>query len=100
MRREVLVGHGGFNDRMRIAADFDLALRLFDVAGIGMRYIPEVLVRMRAGGASNGSLKGVLRGHREMATALRAQGRPAGWGWSIRRIASRIPQLLSRPRGP
>ena len=98
VRREVLVGHGGFDARMRIAADFDLALRLFDVAGIGMRYIPEVLVRMRVGGASNGSLKGVLRGHREMATALRAQGLPAGWGWSMRRIACRIPQILSRPR--
>ena len=85
---------------MRIAADFDLALRLFDVAGIGMRYIPEVLVRMRVGGASNGSLRGMLRGHREMATALQAQGRPAGWGWSVRRLAHRIPQFLSRPRTP
>ena len=98
VRREVLVGHRGFNDQMRIAADFDLALRLFDVAGIGVRYIPETLVRMRAGGASNGSLKGVLRGHREMAAALRAQGLPAGWGWSMRRIARRIPQILSRPQ--
>lgn len=100
VRRDIFARHGGFNDQMRVAADFDLALRLFDVAGIGVRYIPEVLVRMRAGGASNGSLVGVLRGHREMAQSLRAQGLSAGWGWSMRRLANRIPQLLSRPRGP
>ena len=100
IRRGIFERLGSFNERMRVAADFDLALRLFDVAGIGVRYIPEVLVRMRAGGASNGSLKGVLRGHREMAESLRAQGLPVGWGWSMRRLANRIPQLLSQPRGP
>jgi glycosyltransferase involved in cell wall biosynthesis len=98
VRREVLARHGGFDQRLRVASDFELALRLFDVAGIAVRYIPEVLVRMRAGGASNGSLKGILRGHRDMAAALSTHGLPSGWGWSARRLVRRIPQLLSRPR--
>jgi glycosyltransferase involved in cell wall biosynthesis len=98
VRREAVLRHGGFDERLRVAADFEMALRLLDVAGLPVRYIPEVLVRMRAGGVSNGSLKGILRGHRDMAAALRAHGLPAGWGWSARRLARRIPQLLSRPR--
>lgn len=98
VRREMMARLGGFNDRMRVASDFDLALRLFDVAGARVHYIPEVLVRMRAGGVSNGSLRGILRGHLEMAAALRAQDLPAGWAWSARRLVRRIPQLLSRPR--
>jgi glycosyltransferase len=71
---------------MRVASDFDLALRLLDVSGVGVRYIPEVLVRMRAGGASNGSLRGIWQGHRDMAAALHAQGLEAGWSWSLRRL--------------
>jgi glycosyltransferase involved in cell wall biosynthesis len=96
-KREVLVRSGGFDDRLRVAADFDLALRLLDIEGLPVRYLPQVLVRMRAGGVSNGSLRGILQGHRDMAVALRAHGLPAGWGWSARRLARRIPQFLSRP---
>lgn len=98
IRREAFTQHGGFDDRLRVAADFELALRLLDVVGLPVRYIPEVLVRMRAGGVSNGSLRGILRGHQEMITVLRAHGLPAGWGWSARRLARRVPQILSRPR--
>jgi glycosyltransferase len=97
VRREALLRLGGFDERLRVAADFEMSLRLLDVAGLSVRYIPEVLVRMRAGGASNGSLRGILRGHRDMAAALHANGLPAGWGWSVRRLARRIPQVLSRP---
>jgi glycosyltransferase involved in cell wall biosynthesis len=98
VKRGVFERHGGFDDRLRVAADFEFALRLLDVVGIRVRYIPEVLVRMRAGGVSNGSVKGVLRGHRDMAAALRKHGLPAGWGWSAGRLASRLPQFVSRPR--
>jgi glycosyltransferase involved in cell wall biosynthesis len=97
VRREALLRHGGFDARLRVAADFEMALRLLDVLGLPVRYIPEVLVRMRAGGVSNGSLRGILRGHRDMAEALRRHGLPAGWGWSARRLARRIPELLTRP---
>ncbi len=96
VRREVYARHGAFNSDLRVASDFELALRLLDVAGIPVRYIPEVLVRMRVGGASNGTLRGILRGHQDMAAALRAHGLPAGWGWSVRRLARRVPQFLSR----
>ena len=98
VRREVLVGHGGFNDRMRIAADFDLALRLFDVAGIGVRYIPETLGTHAHRWRVQRFVEGRAARSPPMGTALRAQGLPAGWGWSMRRIARRVLQVLSRPR--
>lgn len=97
VRRELFGRWGGFDARMRVAADFDLALRLLDVHGASVAYLPEVLVRMRAGGAANRSLRNVLRGHREMAAALKAQGYEGGWRWSAQRMLRRIPQLLSRP---
>lgn len=97
VRREALERHGGFDIRLRVAADFEVALRLLDMLALPVSYIPKVLVRMRAGGVSNGSLRGILRGHRDMAEALRRHGLPAGWGWSARRLARRIPELLTRP---
>lgn len=97
VRRKVLERIGGFDPELRVASDFEFALRLLDVHGASVRYIPEVLARMRAGGVSNRSLKGVLRGHRDMAAGLRRHGYPAGWIWSLRRLARRVPQLLSRP---
>jgi hypothetical protein len=67
--------HGGFAPRDRIAADDDLMRRL--LSGLTARqvvYLPEVLVRMRTGGASNRSLRNLLRKSSEDDRALRANG--------------------------
>jgi glycosyltransferase involved in cell wall biosynthesis len=97
VRREVLRKVGGFDADMRVAADFEMALRLLDVHRLAPVYLPEVLVHMRVGGVSNRSLKGVLRGHRELASALRRHGFPSGWTWSARRLLARVPQFFMRP---
>lgn len=99
VRREVLKKVGGFDAEMRVAADFEMALRLLDVHRVASVYLPEVLVHMRVGGVSNRSLRGILRGHRELASALRRHGFPSGWTWSARRLLARVPQFLMRP-GP
>lgn len=99
VRRRVLERLGGFDASMRVAGDFELALRLLDVNRLPVVYIPEVLVHMRVGGVSNRSLKGIVRGHRELACALKRHGYPSGWTWSARRLLTRIPQFLMRPQG-
>jgi len=65
---------GGFSTKMRIAADYDFVLRYFAFPGFKAAYLPEVLVRMRTGGASNRSLGALLQKSREDLTALRANG--------------------------
>lgn len=65
---------GGFDIGYRIAADYHLMLRLFSQAGLNPVYIPEVLVKMRLGGASNRSIGNVLRKSREDFDALRRTG--------------------------
>jgi hypothetical protein len=52
----VCAGIGSFNTSYRIAADYDFILRLFSHPEFKAAYIPEVLVTMRIGGASNRSL--------------------------------------------
>lgn len=71
VRREVYARLGGFDETYRIAADYDIVLRIFASKDIRITYVPEVLVRMRTGGASNASLKNILRKSAEDYRALR-----------------------------
>jgi glycosyltransferase len=54
-----------FNTTLRSAADYELMLRVLLKYNARVQYIPEVLVKMRAGGISNVSLKNRLRAHQE-----------------------------------
>jgi glycosyltransferase involved in cell wall biosynthesis len=69
VRRQVYEKCGLFNTTLRSAADYELMLRVLLKHNINARYIPEVLVKMRAGGMSNASLKNRFRANREDAMA-------------------------------
>lgn len=71
LRRRLYERLGGFDTRYRIAADYDFILRLFTQPGLNTTHLPEVLVKMRVGGASNRSLGNILRKSREDWRALR-----------------------------
>lgn len=73
VRREVMTLLGGFDTNYRIAADYEFILRLFKRPGRGYVYLPQVLVRMRTGGASNRSLRALLRKSCEDYRAMRRQ---------------------------
>lgn len=62
---------GGFDTRYQIAADYDSILRLFSLPDFHSQYIPNVLVKMRLGGASNRSLKNIFLKSREDLDALK-----------------------------
>lgn len=61
LRRDVLDRVGHFDSALRIAADYDHILRVFSSTAFRPAYLNRVLVRMRVGGASNKSVKNILR---------------------------------------
>ncbi|MBO9200165.1 MULTISPECIES: glycosyltransferase family 2 protein [Niastella] len=65
VRRHIYEKCGKFNTTLRSAADYELMLRVLLKYGAHADYIPEVLVKMRAGGMSNASLKNRLRANKE-----------------------------------
>lgn len=65
---------GGFDTRYRIAGDYDFILRLFSQPNFNAVYIPEVLVKMRVGGASNRSVRQIFKKTTEDYRALRQAG--------------------------
>jgi len=64
VRKSVYEQHGLFNLNLGSAADYELMLRLLLKERISSVYIPEVLVRMRIGGASNRNFTARLAANR------------------------------------
>lgn len=63
-----------FDLRYRIAGDYDFMLRCLQLPGLRVSYLPEVLVHMRNGGASNRSIKALWRKSSEDLSAMRRNG--------------------------
>ena len=95
VRRSVYQRLGGYDTSYRIAADYDCVLRLLGKGGIRAAYIPEILVKMRVGGASNRSLKNILQKSREDYRALRVNGVGGLWALAWKNL-SKLPQFLKR----
>jgi glycosyltransferase len=95
MRRSLYDRHGGFDTRYRIAADYDNMLRLLTRVDGRVVYLPEVLVRMRLGGASNRSLHNIWRKSVEDYQALRVN-HVGGWQALAIKNLSKLPQFIRR----
>lgn len=61
VRTEVYIKHGLFNKDFKIAADYELMVRLLWLNKITTLYLPEVIVHMRVGGASNKSIRNLAQ---------------------------------------
>lgn len=86
---------GVFDDRLRIAADYDFVLRCLAGPNSRATYVHDVLVRMRAGGASNRSFKAMLHKSREDLWALKRNG-VGGWPTLLCKNLRKLPQFLLR----
>ncbi|MDP1537823.1 MAG: glycosyltransferase family 2 protein [Burkholderiales bacterium] len=95
VRREAYTRLGGFNTTYQIAADYEYILRLFTDRTLVTAYLPQVMVKMRAGGASNRSLKNILRKTREDYRAMRAH-RVGGLWTLLWKNLSKLPQFFTR----
>lgn len=62
---------GMFSLDFPIAADYDSILRYFKSAELKVAYLPQVLVKMRVGGASNNSLQNIKRKIKEEVVIMR-----------------------------
>jgi len=93
VRREWYQRVGGFDTRYRIAADYFSILSLFAQPDFKAVYLPEVLVKMRLGGASNRSLKNIIQKSREDLDALQRSG-VGGVGALVWKNVSKLGQFL------
>jgi|SRR5690606_1218645 len=91
LKRQVYERHGLFDDSLRIAADYDMVLRVMSDPALRFVYLPKLLVKMRVGGASNRSLANLLSKSREDLLALR-RNKVGGLGALALKNLSKVPQ--------
>lgn len=78
VRKEVYEQVGKYDEWFRISADYDMVLRIF-TAGFKSHYIPEVLVSMETGGASNKNTRARLSKTQEDYIVLKKNHVGAGY---------------------
>ncbi|PWE00037.1 glycosyltransferase family 2 protein [Marinilabilia rubra] len=86
---------GRFNVGYRISADYEWLLRALSNPVVKVEYLPEVMVRMRLGGASNGSLRNVIAKSGEDLKALRSNN-VGGLRTLFLKNASKLSQFVRR----
>lgn len=98
VRRRVYEKYGVFDLEYKLAADFELMVRFLGKYKIPSAYIPNVLVKMRLGGATNRSVLNVVKQNLE----IRRAGKKNNISISLfvltfKKSIDRITQFISRP---
>lgn len=86
-----------FNLDYKLAADFEVLLRLLFTHNIKTAYIPEVMIKMRLGGTTNKSLKNIINQNKEIMQALKRHNYPCSpIKFLGNKMADRIQQHLKK----
>jgi len=96
VRRRIYEKYGLFNEKFRIAGDYELMLRFLERYKISTFYIPEVLIKMRWGGISNGSVQNLFIKSYEDYKAWKINHLQGNLLIIFFKNLSKVPQLLQR----
>lgn len=88
--------YGYFNEKFRVAADFELLLRFIEKHQIKVGYLPKVIVKMRTGGKAN-LLRGIICGNWEIINSFRLNNLHLSPWFFVTKPLMKIPQLFKRP---
>jgi glycosyltransferase involved in cell wall biosynthesis len=94
LRKSVYDKYGYFNTSYKVSADFELMLRFFVVHKIKAFYLDRILVNMRMGGASTGSIKNILIGNYYVKKAFKENNVTYFWAYPIIRISNKLQQFF------
>ncbi|WP_189362735.1 glycosyltransferase family 2 protein [Algibacter mikhailovii] len=94
LRKSVYQKYGHFDLSYSIAADYDFMLRILKDETLTFVYLPEVITKMRFGGASNKSIKNIIQKTKEDYRAITSN--KVGNMFSIfRKNTSKIKQFFN-----
>lgn len=94
IKKSVYDKHGHFNTDLHIGSDYEILLRFLYKYQIPTVHLPEVLVRFRLGGMSNGNLKQILRANREVRASWGLNGLKAPPLLVTRKLWSKVLQFF------
>jgi hypothetical protein len=79
---------------MKTAADYELMLRMIHKEGASLQYLPNVLVKMRTGGASNSSMASRLKANADDRKAWDVNGLTPYWFTMYLKPIRKITQFI------
>jgi len=92
VKKEVYRKYGSYDISFKIAADYEFMIRVLYCHELLPAYIPQYLVRMRAGGISSSGIKGTKKRIMEDYVVIRLYG--LNWLTLAMKVARKIPQML------
>lgn len=94
VRKSVIERLGNFDQSYKLAADVEFMMRYLECGQVRAIYIPNVLVRMRLGGATNQSWGNILLQNKEIFTAMRKNSLHFSKVWfALNKVVSRLRQF-------
>jgi glycosyltransferase involved in cell wall biosynthesis len=96
VKRKIYDSFGLFNTRLKTSADYELMLRFLYKNKVSSHYLPELLVRMRAGGASNQSWRRRFSTNWEDHRAWKMNGLQSYFFTAILKPVRKINQFFTR----
>lgn len=96
VKRDVYKRHGSFDTGFKIAADYEIMLRFLLDKRISISYLPEVLIKMRLGGASNRNLQNLFKKSSEDFMALKNHAVNFPFFVLFLKNISKIPQFITK----
>jgi glycosyltransferase len=94
LRKRVYQEAGLFNLDYKIAADYELMLRIFKNYTFKSKYINRLIVRMRLGGASNESFSSIIKQNREVLSAWKENNLKSPFYLMPLRIVKKVAQYF------
>lgn len=95
IRRELIDQFGGYENHYYSAADYEFMARYLYHHKVSASYVPKMIVKMRAGGVSNGNIYRRLRANRRDYLAMKKNNIPFAFIVSILKPLIKIPQFKS-----
>jgi len=98
VRRKIYEKYGVFDLDYKLAADFELMTRFLSKYKIPSVYIPNVLVKMRLGGATNKSIINIIKQNLEICRAGKKNSvHISPLDLTFNKILNRVTQFISKP---
>lgn len=98
IKKSVYDRFGGYKTHFKIAADYELFVRLLLVKKISFSHLNKVLIRMRSGGASTSGLRSSLILNSEIIRACKANGVYTNSLFLMLKIPFKLFELFKRPK--
>ena len=94
VKKEFFNLFGDFDVSFDVSADFELMLRFVEKHGAKVKYLNRVMVKMRQGGESTGSINNIIKGNKNIIRAFKKNDIPVPVFYTIRRLVPKVINVI------